>query len=157
MSIAADYRPRAELAAPIPSPRRTLAGQVGRFAFTGGGSVAIDLIVYLILAPTMGSLGAKGLSYVAGVIFGFVGNKFWTFRSSQAASAEVPSYLCVYAVTLAINLTLNAVAIAALSFADASPMTVQVVAFLFATGVTTVANFMGLKFITFRAADYALD
>lgn len=156
MSIAADCRPPADPAVPHPESR-SLAGQLGRFLFTGGGSVAIDLALYFVLLPSLGSLAAKGLSYAAGVVFGFVGNKFWTFRSSRAAAAEVPSYVGVYAVTLAINLAINAAAIAVLGLAGMPSRPAVVLAFFAATGVTTVANFLALKFITFRPAAYALD
>ena len=155
MSIAADCRLPAESVETETALPRSLAGQVGRFAFTGGGSVAIDLAVYLALFPLLGGLAAKGISYAAGVVFGFVGNKFWTFRSSRAASAEVPSYICVYAATLAVNLAVHAAAISLLAYAAVPPRAAQVLAFLAATGVTTVANFLALKFITFRPAAHA--
>ena len=158
MYTAADLPLPAESVEPSrTNPSSTLSGQIGRFAFTGGGSVAIDLVVYLALFPLLGSVAAKAISYICGVSFGFVGNKFWTFRSSQAVAAEVPSYVAVYAVTLAVNLMINAAAIAVLSYAAIPTRATQILAFLLATGVTTVANFLGLKFITFRNTRLALD
>ena len=64
--------------------------QLGRFLVIGTSSVLVDLTVYQILAARFGMplYAAKGVSYLAGVAIGFVGNKWWTFRSSRRSAAE---------------------------------------------------------------------
>ena len=121
--------------------------QVGRFLVIGGASVATDCAVYLLLTGFFGCAThvAKGLSYVAGMAVGFVGNKYWTFRSSRHSASEAVSYTLLYAVTLAANIGVNAAVLAALG-PSSKPL-----AFLVATGVTTALNFLGMRLVTFRA------
>lgn len=126
-------------AAPRPEGKR-----VARFAVIGCASVAVDFAVYQMLTGELSPHVAKGVSYLAGVVVGFFGNKFWTFESKRASAAEPALYLLVYAVTLAVNIATNAAA----REITGSPG----FAFLAATGLTTVLNYLGLRLLTFRAA-----
>lgn len=115
-----------------------------RFAAIGCGSVAVDFAVYQLLAGPLSPHAAKGVSYLAGVVVGFFGNKFWTFESRRTSAAEPALYLLVYAVTLGVNIATNAAA-REVTGSDGF-------AFLAATGLTTVLNYLGLRLLTFRAA-----
>ena len=111
----------------------------------GSLCVVIDAGFYYALASTgMGVGAAKACSYVAGVVAGFLLNKRWTFESHRHSLPEAVSYLALYAVTLAVNVGCNHWVLDYLG-ADR-----RGVAFLFATGVTTVLNFLGLRLATFR-------
>lgn len=119
--------------------------QVLRFLVVGGASVAVDLVCYFALTTTLAfpPSVAKCLSYVAGMAVGFVGNKFWTFGSARRSASEPLSYTVLYAVTLAVNIGVNAIV---LSITGGWKLP----AFLVATGVTTVLNFVGMRLFTFR-------
>jgi putative flippase GtrA len=110
----------------------------------------MDLGTYaLFLSLDQSADLAKGIGYVAGMIVGFVLNKAWTFRSRDAASGEIATYVLLYAITLVINIGLNRVMTGAL--AGLLPRQTAIAgAFLVATGTTTVLNFLGMRFITFR-------
>lgn len=127
--------------------------QVARFAVVGGGSVAVDLFVYWLLTTSTAMLPdvAKGLSYGTGVVLGFCGNKWWTFESRRRNASEPIVYLLLYAITLGVNVGCNR-AVLALLGQDAAMW-----AFLFATGVTTVLNFLGMKLVTFRQRAHEPD
>ena len=58
-------------------------------------------------------------------------------------AAEPATYLGLYAVTLGVNVAVNAGVLAALPGAT-------LFAFLAATGLTTVHNYLGLRLLTFR-------
>ena len=119
--------------------------QLLRFLVIGSSAVLIDLGMYQLLTQLMlGTSLAKGLSYLTGMAFGFIGNKFWTFRSKSKSAAEPITYLVLYSVTLVVNVGLNALLLAALG----APF--KIAAFLIATGTTTVMNFLGMKWFTFR-------
>src|SRR5438445_12442547 len=63
--------------------------QVLRFAVIGCCCVGIDLLTYSLL--TRAGLvvpAAKGIAYLVGMMAGFVGNKFWTFRSALRSWLE---------------------------------------------------------------------
>lgn len=125
---------------------RETRGQIARFLVIGGASVAVDLAVYAILTAftPLSWAAAKGLSYAAGVVVGYFGNKFWTFQSASRSVGEPALYLMLYALTLALNIGCNQLALAALG-----PQ-FKLGAFLFATGITTVTNFLGMKLVAFR-------
>ncbi len=125
-------------------PDRRERRRVLRFAVTGCACVAVDFAVYQWLGGMLSPHVAKGISYLAGVGVGFVGNKFWTFESRQKSWAEPALYLLVYAATLAINVAVNAIVRAETGS--------EAFAFLTATGITTVLNYLGLRFLAFRAA-----
>lgn len=128
-----------------PLERRSTSGQLMRFLVIGGSNVCIDLVVYqllLTLGLTAGS--AKTLSYLAGMVSGYFGNKFWTFQVRSGSVREPIAYALVYAFGLAANVLVNA---AVLAFAGESQ---KALAFFAATAVSTALNFIGLKYIAFR-------
>jgi putative flippase GtrA len=134
----------------LPSDAETRR-QLGRFLVIGTSCVLVDLTVYQILAARfdMPLYAAKGISYLAGVVVGFVGNKWWTFRSTRRSTAEPISYLALYLVTLAVNVGCNQAMIAELR-GLATANQAKWVAYLIATGVTTVLNFVGMRLFIFR-------
>jgi putative flippase GtrA len=117
-----------------------------RFLVIGVSCVFIDLGIYRALVVQFGlSVDvAKAISYWGGVIVGFVGNKFWTFRSQQKSLREPLSYFALYCVTMGANIGCNRAVLSILG------PNATAVAFLFATGVTTCLNFIGLRFLVFR-------
>ena len=132
------------------SEREENRTQLQRYLVVGLLSVLTDYAVYQLLTGRgLSSAAAKGLSYVAGMILGFVGNKSWTFRSARRSPGEVLSYLGLYSATLGLNVGVNEAAQSILATVISSTWSATF-AFLVATGVTTVVNFLGLKFITFR-------
>lgn len=119
-------------------------GRVGRFIVIGLGSVAVDLLVYNGLSGSMPGFVAKGISFVAGMLPGFVGNKFWAFQSARKTVSEPLVYAGLYAVTLCVNVGVNAAVLAVLG----EPA--RLFAWFVATGTTTVLNYLGLRLIAFR-------
>ena len=121
--------------------------QLFRFIVVGVSSVLFDGTVYFLLHRYFGVTApvAKGASYLAGVVcVGFVLNKLWTFESAEKTVAEPLTYLIIYSITLFVNIGCNSLALYLLGHEQ------KIFAFLFATGVTTILNFLGIRFITFR-------
>ena len=133
---------------PTDLAHRDTRRQITRFLFVGGASVAVDLGIYTLLTSfTPLAWGvSKGVSYAAGVVVGFFGNKFWTFESRRRSAAEPAMYGALYALTLLLNIACNQLALSALG-----PQR-KLIAFVFATSVTMVTNFLGMKFVAFRRA-----
>ncbi len=136
---------------PLPwSERRETGKQIRRFLVIGVLSVLIDYAVYTLLT----NLGlvtsvSKGVSYVAGMIVGFIGNKLWTFESARRSAAEPVIYILLYTITLGVNVLVNSAGLVVLDDWLALE-SAKGLAFLAATGVTTVLNFIGMKWVTFR-------
>jgi putative flippase GtrA len=126
-------------------PDRSEIGRVLRFVIIGCASTAIDYGTYQLFLLAVTPITAKGVSYLAGTLFGFVGNKLWTFGSRRPSLAEPMIYLALYAVTMGANVAVNAAVLAA--WADGSNF-----AFLAATSVSMISNYLGLRFLAFRRA-----
>jgi putative flippase GtrA len=120
--------------------------QLLRFLAIGVSCVLVDLAIYRLLADRFGFHldVAKAISYWAGVVVGFIGNKFWTFQSQQKSLREPLIYMALYCVTMLANIGCNRAVLAVLG-----PSTTGL-AFLFATGVTTCLNYVGMRFLVFR-------
>ncbi|MCG6154649.1 GtrA family protein [Rubinisphaera margarita] len=117
----------------------------------GGLSVLTDLAVYVLLVQIgVGSHAAKATSYVSGMTVGYIGNKLWTFESSRRSADEPIAYAILYCLTLGVNVVVNAACLSAFD-ERLSPPASRGLAFLLATGLTTILNFLGMRFVTFRS------
>ncbi len=126
--------------------------QVYRFVVIGSVSVSIDFFIYFILLKIgLMLMLAKGVSFCIGMIFGFFGNKYWTFRSNEKPMNETISYIFIYGFTFFINVSVNDIsfnfAFTSLAFGESEAL---MIAFLTATFVSTVLNYFGIRFITFK-------
>jgi putative flippase GtrA len=126
--------------------QRELLVQVGKFIVVGMICVVIDFTVYRLLVTQAGYQNdfGKAAGYLSGLVVGFFLNHLWTFESRKAGLREPLLYLAVYGVTFVLNLTLNRSILTWLGSGAVA------FAFLFATGVTTICNFVGLRLVAFR-------
>lgn len=110
----------------------------------GCTAVIVDYILYTLLADVIGLMASKIISYIIGASVGFVINKFLAFHSKGFHISEILKYTALYSLSALMNSLINRGLIAL----DCGSLT----AFLGATGVTTVINFLGQKFVVFRKA-----
>lgn len=124
----------------------SLHGQLGRFLIVGTCTVAIDFLAYrLFLLVDVPFNVAKATSFVIATAVAYLLNKAWTFRHPGGVR-QAWSFAALYAGTLVVNVSVNAVALAALR--DASWRIVA--AFLVAQATSTTLNFLGMRFVVFR-------
>ena len=134
------------------SGRNRTRKQVARFLMIGSLSAATDLGGYYFLTSLGVFTGAaKGLSFVAGMVLGWLGNKFWTFESRQRSLAEPVGYLFLYAATLCTNILGNSFLLWGLRDQLPASWTKGLAAFL-ATALSAALNFLGLRFVVFATA-----
>lgn len=116
--------------------------EVIRFLLSGCLILITDFTVYKILQSVKWDLSmAKAGSYICGTILGFLLNKLWTFESRIFSRKEVLRYVMLYIFSAFINVGVNRMVL------KTFPM--QIVAYLCATGISTVINFLGQKFFVF--------
>lgn len=113
-----------------------------KFIFVGLGAVALDAGIYLILKQKTDIFAAKAISYISGATLGFVLNKYWTFQSEKLKFIEICKYVILYVFSAVVNTLLNR---SVLYFTHSIAL-----AFLCATGTSTVINFLGQKFLVFK-------
>lgn len=120
--------------------------EILKFLVGGGSAVLVDLVTYRLFV--FGGLDvdiSKLISYVLGAAVGFVINKLWTFKSKRFRLSEIIKYIILYAFSALANTLVNTLV---LKIFD-----IMLLAFLAATGTSTVINFLGQKFFVFSKKD----
>jgi putative flippase GtrA len=121
------------------------------FLVVGSLTVLIDFLTYrgLVWTGWMTVDQAKAVGFLTGTLFAYFANKVWTFGHQEHASGSVWRFVLLYAITLGANVLVNAGCLALLStLSIAVP-----VAFLIATGISAVLNFLGMKLFVFKASN----
>lgn len=120
--------------------------QVLRFAVSGLLATASDAAVYAGLTHSVlpgRHDPAKACSFVVGTGVAYVLARAWTFADAPARRGQSIGFFALYALAFLVNVGVNHVGL------DVGLP--AVVAFVVATGFSTVLNFVGQKFVLFRA------
>lgn len=122
--------------------------ELGIFLVVGCLTVLVDYLTYRGLAWTdlMTTNMAKGTSFIAGTVFAYFANQLWTFGHAKHAPGSAWKFILVYGVTLLVNISVNAIV---LNRTATIRQSVQI-AFVIATGLSAVLNFLGMKFFVFK-------
>ncbi|WP_248744759.1 GtrA family protein [Pseudomonas sp. MWU12-2037] len=120
------------------------------FLVVGSLTVLIDFLTYrgLVWSAWMDVDLAKAAGFLTGTLFAYFANRVWTFGQQAHAPGSVWRFALLYAITLSANVLVNA---GCLSLFSSVSITVQL-AFLIATGVSAVLNFLGMKLFVFKAS-----
>lgn len=123
---------------------KNLIKQMRRFLLTGGLAVLTDLLFYYILINFIWVALAKAISFIIGAIVAFLLGKYYTFEQPKTGiKKETFRFTLLYATTFMLNVASNQLALWVF------PAWVFF-AFIFATAVSTICNFIGQKFFVFR-------
>ena len=116
--------------------------ELKRFLVAGISAVGTDLVTYYILLNFLSNDVAKTISFLLGTVVAFVINKYWTFEKHEKSYKEMMKFGILYSLTLGANVMTNNIVLEYTSLIF--------LAFLVATGVSTVLNFIGQKFWVFK-------
>lgn len=116
--------------------------ELKRFLVAGLSAVGTDLITYYILLNFLSHDFSKAISFLIGTVVAFVINKYWTFEKNEKSYKEMMKFGVLYSVTLGANVMTNNVV---LEYTN-----IVFLAFLLATGISTILNFIGQKFWVFK-------
>ncbi len=122
--------------------------EIAVFVVVGSLTVLVDFLTYrgLVWTQWLGIDWAKAFGFLTGTVFAYFANRFWTFRHNSHAAGSAWRFAVLYAATLGANVLINAVA---LSLLGKMTNAVQI-AFLLATGVSAMLNFLGMKLFVFK-------
>ena len=117
------------------------------FLIVGVMTVVIDYVAYRSLVWSgLWDIGvSKALGFIAGSVFAYVVNRFWTFDDKSHWTTSWVRFAALYALTLFINIYINDTV---LGLTTGFYYSVQV-AFLLATGVSALLNFLGMNYFVF--------
>jgi putative flippase GtrA len=131
-----------------------LVGQLARFVAVGAVSALVDLGVYqLLLHLGLWVHAAKAISFILGTTTAYLLNRRFTFAAAPGGRGRFAGFVALYATTFAINVGMNALALALL------PPTIPArytVAWVIAQGTATAINFVMLRTVVFRTGRTAL-
>jgi len=122
--------------------------EIFRFLLVGFTSVAIDLTSYfgLITIGIEFSL-AKGISFILGALFGYFANRSFTFQSTKRGPKIFFLFSLLYLVTFIANVGVNKITVQVLQDYQFNFF----VAFIAATGFSTILNLTGMKKVVFNS------
>ncbi len=122
-----------------------------RYLVSGLTAVATDLIVYALLLGPLGPSPAKTWSFIIATCVAYTLNKFWTFKRVQHSWKEMGKFAGLYSISLLLNVIVNRTVIYMLDFKIPILKQFDVqLAWLCATGASTVFNYVGQKFWVFK-------
>jgi putative flippase GtrA len=116
--------------------------QIYRFILTGIVAVGTDFLSYNALISVLSIDIAKGSSFTLGAISAFFLNKLWTFNNQTTMGPTAIKFASLYSATFLTNIAVNHYSLILLT--DIKP-----ICFFFATGASTVLNYMGMKYWVF--------
>ncbi len=116
--------------------------QLAKFVVSGVIAVAVDFGVYYFSNNYTGHNVSKGISFLTGSIVAYLLNKFWTFETKEFSGTQLFRFFFLYVTTLAINVLVNNEVL--------NLFKSVLFGFLFATGASTILNFLGQKFWVFK-------
>ncbi len=116
--------------------------ELKRFIVAGVSAVGTDLTTYYLLLNFFSTDVAKAISFLLGTVVAFIINKYWTFEKHERSYGEIIKFGLLYSTTLAANVFTNKVIL--------DIFNITLIAFIIATGVSTVLNFIGQKWWVFK-------
>ncbi|WP_198355455.1 GtrA family protein [Sphingomonas sp. MA1305] len=140
--------------APAPDRiRDAVHHQFGRFVGVGLLSTLLDGIVYHLALLTVVTPVAKAAGYLVGTACSIACNYRWTFGYAGPDGRNVVLRCCLlYATALILNVAANGAAMTVLKSVSPAALVhhATAIAFVFAVGVSTVYNFLGMRLWVFR-------
>jgi putative flippase GtrA len=115
--------------------------QLLKYVIVGGGSVTVDTCSYFILLNFLSYSYAKGLSFFLGSLFSYIINNYWTFGLKKLSRKNIFYFYVLYISTFIVNVFINKMVVEISSS--------FILAFSFATIVSTVLNYLGQKYWVF--------
>ena len=118
------------------------------FLVVGASTVLVDFIIYLGLIgfQVMEVDMAKATGFLAGTLFAYFANRFWTFGHKSHIPGSAWRFSALVLCTLGANVLVNALILKLLADLE---FAIQL-AFLLATGASASLNFLGMKLFVFR-------
>ena len=123
---------------------KELRKEIPRFLVAGFSAVGTDMGIYYLLVRHLPYSTSKAFSFLSGTCVAYVINKYWTFEKKEKSLAQVIKFFALYTVTLGANVGVNEVVLVS---APGS----MLIAFLAATGTSTILNFTGQKWWVFKS------
>jgi putative flippase GtrA len=126
--------------------KKYFSRDIQRFIIVGCSTVLLDCVCYFLLFQFgLKSSFSKGVSFTIGAIFAYVANKNFTFKNKNYGVIQFSSFILLYFTTLLVNVIINESILGLFSSTSLS----LIIAFMSATLVSALLNFLGMKYLVF--------
>lgn len=114
-----------------------------KFLAVGGCCTFIDYSIYMMIVDKIGALGGKGISMGCSMIINYLLNKYWSFDAKKTKKGkEITRYILSQVANITVNMSIN--------FIVLSVIGQKTIAFLCATGVAMIVNYLLQRFWVFK-------
>lgn len=114
-----------------------------KFLAVGGCCTFIDYSIYMMIVDKIGVLGGKGISMGCSMIINYLLNKYWSFDAKKTKKGkEITRYILSQVANITVNMSIN--------FIVLSVIGQKTIAFLCATGVAMIVNYLLQRFWVFK-------
>jgi putative flippase GtrA len=130
--------------------------ELGFFILNGSVSVILAYLIYraLISEGVLGINWANGFAYICGMTYGFFSNRKWAFQDGRLVTRKILIlYVSLYAFTLFVNVFVNLIMLQLIHGMHGDIF----LSFLAAISISTILNFLGLKYFVFNPNSKATD
>jgi putative flippase GtrA len=126
------------------------APQLRGFVFAGLVGTLIDYGFYHLYDQWLPPLFSKGLAFSSATLFVYWMNKFWTFKQPLHSKREISAFFALYTASMLASTSVEGATAGAVLPLLAHPRSIKLMAFVLATGTSTIINFIGQKFWVFE-------
>ena len=118
--------------------------EIYKFIIIGIIAVSIDAFVYYLLGnfEFFSYEISKRISFICGAIFAFFFNRSYVFQIKHKNISQILGFSILYLISFLCNAFSHDFVL--------NKLGIPTVAFIFATAVSTIINYLGQKFIIFR-------
>lgn len=114
-----------------------------KFCIVGSVCTLLDMLIYIFFVGTLGPIYAKTFSMCCSMILSYILNKVWSFSAKKGKiRSELVRYIISQVINLSVNVSVNYVV---LKLTD-----MTLVAFLVATGMAMLVNYILQRCYVFR-------
>ncbi len=119
-----------------------------KYIVVGGTSATIDFGLYVLFTDVFNLyyILAATLSFIVAALYNFTLNRKWTFKSNGKKRKQMPVFFTITVSGLLIN---NGIIFMLVEYAYLWDILAKIIA----TGIVTMWNFVGNRYITFRKQD----
>jgi len=119
--------------------------EITKFLIVGGITTCFNYgVFYILLIIGINYIISSSIGYVSGILIGYFANRAWAFNYQLGHSIKlITNYLMLYISTLLINIFLLWYMV---EFIDINVLIANIIAI----AISTLLNFLGLKFIVFK-------
>ena len=116
---------------------------VWKFLVVGATCTLIDFVIYMVIVDYIGPVFGKGISMGCSMVVNYFLNKYWSFAAKKTKKGrELVRYIIAQACNISVNVGINALVLRLTG--------VKVIAFIFATGIAMVVNYLLQRFWVFK-------